>query len=131
MNIDEFKALVIKKVEEFVEKNPSIKTTYRWDQDKYFQFRTERACFRENTHYELRIIPPQNGEQSAHFVIEYHFEKKDAVRENFKKIVREYFSDSSKYFLKKKVNIELYLWALCLRGCIGTLWRTMQTLVET
>lgn len=102
MNIDEFKALVIKKAEEFVGKNPSIKTTYRWDQDKYFQFRTERACFRENTHYELRVIPPQNGELAAHFVMEYHFEKKDAVRENFKKIVRGYFSDTSKYFFKEK-----------------------------
>lgn len=100
MDLEEFKALVVKKAKTFIEKNPSIKTTFRWDQDKYFQFHTNRACFRDNTHYELRIISPKNGVQDYHFVMEYHFEKKDDVQNEFKKIVRHIFFDTSKYYFK-------------------------------
>lgn len=101
MNLEDFKALVVKKAKTFIEKNPSIKTTFRWDQDKYFQFRTERACFRENVHYELRIISPSADGQGCHFVIEYHFEKKDDVQNEFKKIVQHTFFDTSKYYFKE------------------------------
>ena len=102
MDLEEFKALVVKKAKTFIENNPSIKTTYRWDQDKYFQFRTNRACFRENTHYELRVIPPKKEIQDYHFVMEYHFEKTGIVQDKFKEIVENCFSDRSKYYFKKK-----------------------------
>lgn len=101
MEIEAFKALVIEKTKKFVEENPSIKTSFHWDQDKYFKFRTEKACFRENTHYELRVIPASKEDQDAHFVMEYHFEKKDGVRDIFMRIAQEHFSDASRYYFKK------------------------------
>lgn len=109
MNIEVFKVLVVEKAKKFVEKNPSIKTTFRWDQDKYFKFRTEKACFRENTHYELRVIPASKEDQDAHFVMEYHFEKKDRVRDNFMRIVQEHFSDVSRYYFKKDAEHRIRL----------------------
>lgn len=109
MNIEDFKVLVVEKTKKFVEKNPSIKTTFRWDQDKYFKFRTEKACFRENTHYELRVIPASKEDQDAHFVMEYHFEKKDRVRDNFMRIIQEHFSDVSRYYFKKDAEHRIRL----------------------
>ena len=99
MDIESFKNLVVEKAKAFVEIHPSIRTTFSWYNNKYFQFKTDKACFRDNTHYELRIISPQNEGGDFHFVIEYHFEKKDDVRLSFMKLVKDVFSDTSKYYL--------------------------------
>lgn len=101
MDIEQFKFLVIEKVREFIATHSNIKTTFYWDQDKYFLFRTDRACFRENTHYELRVIPANAEKQSSHFVMEYHFEKKDDVRPCFMRIAKSVFNDSSKFYFKE------------------------------
>lgn len=106
MDLELFRKLVVEKAKKFVEKNPFVKTSLRWEGDNknYFKFKTEKACFRENTHYELKIIPPKKGIQDYHFVMEYHFEKIDTVQEKFKEIVENYFSDKSKYYFKKKAE---------------------------
>lgn len=102
MDIESFKNLVVEKVKAFVEKEPLIKTTFSWYNDKYFQLKTDKACFRDNTHYELRVVPPQKEGGDFHFVMEYHFEKKDDVRLSFMKLAKGVFSDSSQYYFKEK-----------------------------
>jgi len=102
MDVESFKNLVVEKAKAFVEKYPSIRTTFSWYNDKYFQFKTDKTCFRDNTHYELRIIPPPKEGGDYHFVIEYHFEKKDDVRLSFMKLVQGAFFDASKYYFKEK-----------------------------
>ncbi|MCQ2286642.1 MAG: AAA family ATPase [Bacteroidales bacterium] len=122
MDIQTFKNLVIEKAKAFVKLHPSIMTTLYWDQDKYFKFRTDKACFRDNTHYELRVIPPKGDEIEFHFVIEYHFEKKDDVRLSFMKFVKDYFGDVTKYYFEEGYEHRIRLVKSLLEG---TLWYSM------
>ena len=109
MDLDRFRELVVEKAKKFVEDNPSVRISSHWEGDNniYFKFWTKNACYRKNTHYELRIISPKNDVQDYHFVMEYHFEKRDAVQEKFKEIVKQSFSDSSKYYFKKDVESKI------------------------